>query len=88
MSKQDFNAYLEEQIVLVTRKIQDDKHAPADPQDDVSKGKLLVYSSIKNGVQNAKLSNQQLGVLGAINDVLQTLGLLDKSTTLPAFIRQ
>ncbi|MCF7531863.1 hypothetical protein [Pseudomonas petrae] len=88
MSTQELNAYLDEQIRLVTEKIQDDKHAPGDPDDDVSKGKLLVYSSIKNSVRKEKLSNQELGVLGAVNDVLQTLGLLDHKTTLPAFIRQ
>lgn len=88
MSTEGFNTYLDEQITLVTEKIQDDKHAPGDPDDDVSKSKLLVYSSIKKSVRKEKLSNQELGVLGAVNDVLQTLGLLDHNTTLPAFIQQ
>ncbi|SER89450.1 hypothetical protein SAMN03159444_05353 [Pseudomonas sp. NFACC02] len=82
MSREDFDHYLEDQIRLVTEKIADTRHAPGDPNDDVSRGKLLVYSALQKSVSKQKLSNQELGVLGAVNDVLQMLGLIDRKTTL------
>lgn len=86
MSKEEFVLFANEQIALLTEKIEDDKHAPSDPNDDVSRGKLLVYQALEKGVSNEKLSNQELGVVGAINDILQNVGLLDGKTTLPALI--
>jgi hypothetical protein len=86
MSREDFDHYLEDQIRLVTEKITDAKHSPGDPNDDVSRGKLLVYLALQKSVSKQKLSNQELGVLGAVNDVLQTLGLVDGKTTLLARI--
>lgn len=50
MSREDFDHYLEDQIRLVTEKIADTRHAPGDPNDDVSRGKLLVYSALQKSV--------------------------------------
>jgi hypothetical protein len=88
-----FKAYLEGQIKLLTEKINDDKHAPGDPNDDVSRGKLLVcvaldksVKALNKRVEEEKLTPQELGVMGAINDILQNLGLVEPKTTLAALI--
>lgn len=77
-----FKAYLEGQIKLLTEKINDDKHAPGDPNDDVSRGKLLVCLALDKSVKREKLTHQELGVIGAINDILQNLSVVEPKTTL------
>ncbi|WP_110951081.1 hypothetical protein [Pseudomonas bohemica] len=86
LTKDDVTEYVDQQIELLTEKINDDKHAPGDLNDDVSRGKLVVYSALAKGVKKEKLSNQELGVVGAVNDVLQNLRLVGDRTTLLSLI--
>ena len=87
MLKVEFDEYVSGQIALLTKKINDDKHAPGDPNDDVSRGKLLVYEALRKLSQTEKLSNQELGVIGAVNDTLQKLTIIDGKTTLTVLIK-
>ena len=86
MSKEEFERSINEQIASLNDKINDDKHAPGDPNDDVSRGKLLVYTALNKSVKKEKLSHQELGVIGAVNDILQKLGMVDGKVTLPSLI--
>lgn len=86
MSKADFITYVDEQIELLNEKINDDKHSSKDPNDDVSRGKLLVYSGLDKSIKKQTLTHQELGVIGAVNDVLQKLEMVDGKSTLLAKI--
>jgi hypothetical protein len=77
MTTDEFQAFLNEQIKLLTDKIGDDKHSI---NDDVSLGKLTFYLAIRQALEQ-HASPQDMGLVGAFNDTLQQLGVLDESKT-------
>jgi hypothetical protein len=72
-----FKQFINDQIQLFAEKLGDEKHAA---NDGVSLGKLTFYLALRQSIDK-RASEQDAGVVGAFNDTLQELGLVDKGTT-------
>lgn len=69
----ELSAFIEEKInhygnMIVTR---------GDKFDDMALGELTFYISLRRAI-NGTATTQDLGMLDAVNDTLQELGILDK----------
>jgi hypothetical protein len=84
MLKADFRTYIDQESVLLTEKINDSKHSA---NDEVSAGKLQFYLALLE-FMDGKPSNKARGLVGAVNDTLQKLQVLDSKQTLPSLINE
>ena len=93
MLKVEFSTFVSQQAALRNEEISAEKPArekeinagkppSRDPNHDVARGQLIVYSALEKSMKKEKLSLQELGVIGAINDVLQKLNLISSKETL------
>lgn len=83
-----FSNFINEQIHLSAEKLGDAKHSS---NDDVSLGKLTFYLAVRQLLDSkatqhptGKMSGQNLGLVGAFNDTLQKLGLIEAGKTFMA----
>lgn len=84
MSKADFEQFVETQInqaaqAIVTRK--------SNKLDDVGFGKLGFYLAVRRALSGTP-SSEDLGLLDAVNDSLQALGLLGRGGTFLGTLKQ
>lgn len=77
MSKVDFESFVENQINLAAQIIATKKSARL---DDAGFGKLGFYLAVRRGLKGTT-TPEDLGLLDAINDSLQELGLLGRGKT-------
>jgi len=70
--------FIDEQINLAAQRVVTKKSAQL---DDIAYGKLGVFLGLRRTLQN-NATAQDIGMLDAMNDSLQFLGLLDKSQTI------
>jgi hypothetical protein len=77
MKKSDFKMLVDEQINAAAHRIID-KGATS---DDVAFGKLTMLFALSRTL-NGKPTNEDIGRLGAMNDVLQILQIFDKNQTI------
>jgi hypothetical protein len=77
MSKADFEKFLEDQIHLVEQRLHNSKSAKL---DDLAFGKLGFYLALRRTLQGTS-TPEDLGLMDAVNDVLQALRLLDSDET-------
>lgn len=82
MLKVNFDEFINSEIALLTEKINDDKHSA---NDEVSAGKLLFFAALREFI-DGQPSNRSRGLVGAVNDVLQKLELVEPKATLPSII--
>ncbi|MFJ3482920.1 hypothetical protein ACIPL1_06005 [Pseudomonas sp. NPDC090202] len=82
MLKAEFEQYIDGEISLLTEKVNDDKHSA---NDEVSAGKLTFYLALR-GFMTGQVSNEARGIIGAVNDTLQKLQLIDGRATLPTIV--
>ena len=77
MKKSEFSAYLDKEINTAQGRI-----SPKDSKSDkVDSGRVEFLTALKD-VVDGKPQPKNVGVFGAVNDVLQTLGLLSRDKTL------
>ncbi|HEX8595451.1 MAG TPA: hypothetical protein VF682_19580 [Pseudomonas sp.] len=77
MLKTDFEAFVEEQIERAANKIATGKSAKL---DDVGFGRMGFYLALRRVLMGTS-SAEDLGLIGAVNDALQALKLLDSDET-------
>lgn len=77
MIKADFETFVEDQINLAAQSIATKKSAKL---DDIGFGKLVFFLSVRRALQGSA-NAEDIGLLDAINDSLQVLGVLDSSKT-------
>jgi hypothetical protein len=77
MKKSVFKTFIEDEINLAAGKI----IAKGSTSDDVALGRLHVLQSLRRTLDN-KSTPEDVGTWGAINDVLQRLGVLDSKETI------
>lgn len=77
MTKAKFTTFVDEQINLIEQKLYNSKSAKL---DDVAYGKLGFYLALRR-VINGTSTVEDLGLIDAVNDVLQALELLDSDET-------
>ena len=76
MSNETLNAFVEEQLNLAAQSIVD-KGANS---DEISAGKIDFFIALRSAL-SGDLDKRELGLLGAINDTLQHLQLIDSNKT-------
>ncbi|MBN2991867.1 hypothetical protein JWR97_11310 [Pseudomonas cedrina subsp. fulgida] len=81
MNKSEFIDYLEAEIAAAQKRIS----PKLSKSDKVDLGRLVFFVTMKSLVDKTA-SPVDLGTLGALNDVLQELGLLEDDKTLLATI--
>ncbi len=84
MSKADFEAFVETQINQAAQNVVSKKSSRL---DDVAFGKLGFYLAMRRAI-NGTASSEDLGLLDAINDSLQTLKLLDSDETFIGILKR
>jgi hypothetical protein len=77
MSKVDFERHIEEQINRVGQKLHVSRSAKL---DDLAFGQMGFYLALRRVLQGTSTA-EDLGLMDAVNDVLQTLKLLDSDET-------
>ncbi len=77
MTRSDFSIYID----AVTNETAQNLIDKGDTSDDIAFGKLSFLLALRRAVDK-KATAQDLGLLGAINDSLQKLGVLPASKTL------
>lgn len=79
MKKSEFSAYLDDEIASAQQRIS----PKLGKSDRVDTGRVEFLTALKN-VVDGSASPEDLGIVGAVNDVLQELGLLQGAKTLLA----
>lgn len=77
MKKSEFSAYLDKEINTAHCRIS----SKDSKSDKVDSGRVEFLTALKD-VVDGKPQPKNVGVVGAVNDVLQTLGLLSRDKTL------
>jgi hypothetical protein len=77
MKKSEFSAYLDKEINTAQGRIS----SKGSKSDKVDSGRVEFLTALKD-VVDGKPQPKNVGVVGALNDVLQTLGLLSRDKTL------
>jgi hypothetical protein len=77
MKKSAFKAFIEDEINVAAGKI----IVKDTTSDDVALGRLNVLQSLRRTLDN-KSTAEDVGTWGAINDILQQLGVLDSRETI------
>jgi hypothetical protein len=77
MSKANFETFVDEQITRSARSLADQKSSRL---DNVGFGKLGFYLALRR-VLNGETTDEDLGLMDAINDSLQALEVLEKDET-------
>ncbi|MCY0106856.1 hypothetical protein NQF78_00920 [Pseudomonas monsensis] len=76
MTKSDLQVYVDEQINIAAQRIID-KGAVS---DDLASGRLNIFLSLRRSL-DSKMTHEDLAIWGAINDVLQQVGILSGKET-------
>lgn len=72
-----FKQFINDQIQLFAEKLGDAKHSS---NDGVSLGKLTFYLAVRQSIDK-KASEQDMGLVGAFNDTLQALEMVEPGKT-------
>nr|WP_318381797.1 hypothetical protein [uncultured Enterobacter sp.] len=76
MSTETLLVYVEEQLNLAAQRIVD----KADTSDEVAAGKIDFFIALRSALKG-DLDKRELGIIGAVNDTLQFIGVIDSNTT-------
>lgn len=83
MNQQAFVQFIEQQINGAAQQIIRD----GDKLDDFAGGQLAFYLNLRKVVKKTA-SRSEMGMLDAVNDTLQALGIIERSQTLVGYIEQ
>ncbi len=76
MPNETLNAFVEEQLNLAAQRIVD----KGDNSDEIAAGKIDFFIALRSAL-SGDLDKRELGLLGAINDTLQHLQLIEGNKT-------